>query len=216
MINLYKLNQLFPDVNIKFKNESLFMKILGKILFFNPDFMTKFTTTIGNTIYFPSKNYLDTHYYSVLVILCHELVHVKDYKKFSILFPFLYLFPISLIPFLCILFFFLNWYIVLGLIVLCLLPLPAPGRTYFEAKAYTMSLFVHNEISIQKGIPFQGRLTALKNIANTYNKQFTGPNYYFSWPFGLSNYFLLKIKQILSKEIEQKDKIYTEILNLLK
>ena len=40
-------------VSIKYKDNSWFMKVLSKILFFNKKFMTRFTTTIGKTVYFP-------------------------------------------------------------------------------------------------------------------------------------------------------------------
>ena len=45
----------FPDFKIVSKQDSKLMRILGKILFFNKDFMTRYITVIGNTVYVPSK-----------------------------------------------------------------------------------------------------------------------------------------------------------------
>lgn len=44
---LKELQNTIPDFNIKYKNQSLFIKILGFILFFNKEFMTTLFTTIG-------------------------------------------------------------------------------------------------------------------------------------------------------------------------
>ena len=46
------------DIRIAFKDESFLMKLLGFLLFFTKEFMTRFTTTIGNTVYFPSREWL--------------------------------------------------------------------------------------------------------------------------------------------------------------
>ena len=86
--------QYFPNLKIKYKDESLFMKILGSLLFFNKSFMATYTTTIGSTIYFPSKKFVEERYYSSILILLHELVHVQDGIKFNpIIFAMLYLSP---------------------------------------------------------------------------------------------------------------------------
>src|SRR4030043_385107 len=84
----------FPNLKIKYKDESLLMKILGKLMFFNKGFMTSYTTTIGSTIYFPNSNFVKARPISSSVILLHELVHLYDNSKFTApLFSFLYLFP---------------------------------------------------------------------------------------------------------------------------
>ena len=68
----------FPRLEIKYKNESIFMKILGMLLFFNPAFMTSYTTTIGSTIYFPDQRFIVSRETSSSIILLHELVHIIE------------------------------------------------------------------------------------------------------------------------------------------
>lgn len=66
------------------KSKSKFMAVLGKILFFNPDFMTRYVTTIGRTIYCPNGKISPT-------TLEHELQHVRDYDRWGLLFALSYL-----------------------------------------------------------------------------------------------------------------------------
>jgi len=61
-------------VEIKYKDESLFMKALGLLLSFNKTFMTSFTTTIGSTIYFPSRKWLaERNPETTIAIVAHEV-----------------------------------------------------------------------------------------------------------------------------------------------
>jgi hypothetical protein len=86
----------FLEEDVKFvrKNDSTLMQLIG---FFWPPFMTSLWTTIGDTIYYPStvKSPLTLRYYSIIK---HEVVHVKQFKKYGIpLYLFLYLmFPLPL------------------------------------------------------------------------------------------------------------------------
>ena len=70
------------------------MKLIG---FFYPIFLSDMWTTIGNKIYYPSNVTfpLKPKYYEIIK---HEIVHVEQYKKYSIpLFLFLYLlFPLPI------------------------------------------------------------------------------------------------------------------------
>lgn len=175
VVNEAKIN--FPNLQIKYKDESFFMKILGKIMFFNKSFMTDYVTTVGNTIYFPSKSFLARRPVSSLMILMHELVHVYDSKKFtSPLFSFLYLFP-QILALLVLPLFFINWQIAL-LFLLFLLPIPAYFRTYFEKRGYLISLYVENKLS--KKLKFS---INLDNAKNDSIKHFKNSDYYFMWPF---------------------------------
>ena len=109
--------------------------------------MTKYTTTIGSTIYFPNEKYIRTRPLSSITIFLHELVHIYDSKRLSnILYSFLYLLPISLLPFTLLLFIY-SWKIALVLSILCLIPLPAYFRMYFERRAYMASLYVINALA---------------------------------------------------------------------
>ena len=125
----------FPDFKVVCKNESKFMLLLSKVLFFNKKFMSHYVTTVGNTIYVPDSSFFDDDDSSFSTI-AHEYVHMCDHKKYGFLFNFGYLFPqiLSLLSLLS--FFDIKWLFCL----LFLLPLPSMGRTYFEYRGYSMSM----------------------------------------------------------------------------
>jgi len=175
---LVKAKEIFPDLTIKFKDQSTLMKIISKILFFNKYFMTSFTTTLGSTIYFPSKKFIELRPISTLVVLIHEMVHVYDAKKWTkVLFSLLYMFPLSLaLVFLPLL--FVSWQIFLPLLILSLLPIPAYFRMIFEKRAYLVSLYCIYHLSFKKGFN-----TNLDNGATSYLRNFKDSSYYFMWPF---------------------------------
>lgn len=193
------------NFDIKYKNQSLFMKFLGTLLFFNKGFMTTFITTIGSTIYFPDEEFILKDEFGSCQILAHELVHVKQANKYSkILFSFLYLFPQCLV-FLALLAPISLWFL---LFLVCILPIPAPFRTAFEIGGYTMSLFVSylcgKYVRKISDADLHSYLEAsAEYIDKTY---FKGPAYWFMWPFGtnLSN----KITDIENDVISGTDEIY--------
>lgn len=173
---------LVPNFTIAFKDESFFMKLLGKILFFNPSFMTKYTTTIGHTVYFPTASNLKLQPASSKITLYHELVHVKDMEKYSLpLFGALYLMPQLLTLLTIPLAFFAPWYIALAALLFFALPLPAYFRMKLELKAYTFSVYTLYKMNTVKGytINFERQI-------DSYTKQFTDMSYYKMWPFGSS------------------------------
>lgn len=75
----------FPDLHIKYKNESLIMRLLGILLFFHKDFMTYHMTTIGRTIYIPSKNFVKIHPIVSIVLFLYKLACLRVSKKNSYL-----------------------------------------------------------------------------------------------------------------------------------
>ena len=156
-------------LDVKFKDESLLMKVLGKALFFNPSFMTNYTTTLGSTVYFPTKKWVDENSEDAACILAHELIHVSDSQEIGMsLFAYSYLFPqvLSLLALLAIVSsnLWLLW-------LLCLAPLPAPFRTYWELRGYAITDAVLHKT--------RGTFTSSDFLA----KQFTTGAYYFMWPF---------------------------------
>lgn len=127
-------------LKIKYKDESWEMRFLNVFLWwFNPTFMTSFTTVIGYTVYFTSREYVAKNPNKALQILTHEAVHLLDTKRFTFpVFAFGYLFPQILMVFA--LLFPISAYFLLFL--LFILPFPAPFRAYFEARAYTVDLML--------------------------------------------------------------------------
>lgn len=211
-----KLNETSPGLQIKFKNESWVMRLVGTLLFFNSKFMTDFVTTVGKTIYLPSRDWLlNTPENTALSVVSHEYMHTRDYQRLSVLFMFLYLFPLCMAPLFLILLFFVSWPWVLGLVLLSLTPLPAPGRAYFEYRGYTMSLFSFNCLAKEISMPEATRLENMNRMVDFYNSQFTGFNYYLMWMFGLKNKFSTTVDSILSEDLEKSNVIYSDVASAL-
>ena len=83
----------FPDFKIVDKRESKLMRLLSKLLFFNKNFMSRYITVIGNTVYVPTKDWVKEDAYRALSVFCHEWVHMKDNRRLGPFFKLLYLSP---------------------------------------------------------------------------------------------------------------------------
>ena len=156
----------FPKFELVDKRHSTLMKVISKVLFFNPNFMTKFITVIGNKVYVPSLPWKITNPYGAIEILCHEWVHMKDAKSMKFMFKFLYLFPQILVV-LAPLGFWNPWFF---LFALCILPLPSLGRSEIELRGYTMSMAV------------RWWLFEKEPNYEKYAKYFTSSAYYWMYP----------------------------------
>lgn len=73
--------QHFPKLQIKYKDQSLLMKLLSLLLFFDKGFLTEYTTVVGNTIYLPSCHFVRVRPISAAVLFLHELTHLYNGKK---------------------------------------------------------------------------------------------------------------------------------------
>ena len=200
----------FPDVQVKYKDQSAFMKFLGTVLFFTPDFMTSYTTTIGSTVYFPTNSFVKSRPISSAVVFLHELVHVHDEKTFSKpFFGFLYLFP-QILALLCLpLFFFMSWKILIPLMVLFVLPLPAFFRMYFEKRAYISSLYALNGLGTRLNFN-----PTLDSQATFFEAQFKDSYYYFMWPFGdIKNDFDQALVKIRNNQRPFEDAVLFDMLD---
>jgi len=205
---LNHLKTIDSNISIKYKDTSIFMKILGIILFFNTKFSTSFTTTIGKTIYFPSKQFVESDENRAVQILAHEFKHVLDNNKYGFLFSVLYLFPqiLSLFSF----FAFYNLWFLLFLVFL--LPLPAYWRAKFEADAYGITLFF-GFLNLKKSNVNDDEIySILANYVNILDKKiFKGSSYYFMWPFGISKKFFQKVNLMISGDILSTDEAYVHV-----
>lgn len=191
--NALKLAQeKFPDLKVKYKNESLLMKIISYILFFNKDFMTSYTTVIGSTIYYPNAEKISQRPITSVSNLLHELVHINDSKKYSrFLFTFMYLFPQILFPLFLLLAIFGGWFFIIPAVI-CLLPIPAPFRMIFEKRAYIISLYTLYKLGQKFGFD-----PKLEQHCESYLSYFKDSSYYFMWFFDMNKEFdncLFKIK----------------------
>ena len=156
-------------IKFKFKDESPFMRFLGVALFFNPKFMTNYTTVIGDTVYFPSRKWMKKNENSAAAVLCHELVHVDDSQRVGKLtFMLSYLFPQWLALFALSSFIVGPW----GLLFLVFLgPWPAPFRAFWELRGYMMTDMGR--------VRQTGEYSRLEWIIS----KFTSGAYYFMWRF---------------------------------
>jgi ABC-type multidrug transport system fused ATPase/permease subunit len=195
---------------IIYKDDSLLMRVLGKVLFFNPAFMISYATTIGETIYLPnnSKNWSDE---SLEVLLAHEMVHVLDYKKEGVLFALKYLFPQILIP----IFFLIFPFSIMAAIFLFIffaLPLPAYWRMKYELRGYTITLATKVLQLKKEGYSEEDIRGIIESKINKIDTSyFKGSAYYFMWPFGIYNKIKKDVNSIISSDIFSSDEVYEEV-----
>lgn len=82
-----------PSFEVAYKDESVLMRALALLTSpFNPDFLTRYITTWGTRVYFPSRQFFLGNPANSFRILAHEYVHLWDAKehptfKLSYLFP---------------------------------------------------------------------------------------------------------------------------------
>ena len=216
---LTELQKTIPDFNVKYKNQSLFIKIIGFILFFNKQFMTDYITTIGSTVYFPTIDFFEKDPVLSQEILTHEFVHALD-RKHNSFFQFLYLFPQILAPIFIILFFFLPSLVNLSSLVIaiiCLLPIiPAYWRSNYELRGYQMSLFSDSELMKELGVSTDQYNLTLSNNVKFINEQFISSDYYWMNRSGVQNQLLLTVNKIKNDSIINDDPSYSIVRLALK
>ena len=188
----------FPDFNIVDKRKSKLMRALSKVLFFNKNFMTRYITVIGNTVYIPTKDWVKEDAYRALSVFCHEWVHMKDNRRLGPLFKLLYLSP-QIFSFLAVLGF---WNPLWLLFLICLLPVPSPTRSELEMRGYAVTMAVN------------WWLLEIKPNYEWYSKQFTSSAYYWMDPFKKDILKDLKkeFERIQKQELRDHEKQILEIL----
>lgn len=205
-----KAQTYFPDLQIKYKDQDPFMKVLGALMFFNPAFMTSFVTTIGHTIYFPNKSYTEERHSSEVFI--HECTHIYDEEKLgSLRFKLGYLFPQILALPMLLLLFVLTWKIVIPLALLCLLPWPAPFRANAERHAYFVSMRAAHELFNVDP----------EKLGPHYAENFKNSSYYWMMPFGEEERFAaeaaaIKVGKPDSASDPELNKMIVDLINTAK
>ena len=170
--------EYFPDLQVKYKDQSWLMKIISYIMFFNKDFMSYYITTIGSTVYFPNEAFVKMRPVSAPILLIHELVHIHDSKKIGrLLFSLLYLFP-QVLALIFIPLMLVSWKLFLFLTIVSLLPIPAYFRMHYEKRAYLVSIYTLK--SLEDRLHFSHDLNKQKDL---YVSQFKESSYYFMYPF---------------------------------
>jgi hypothetical protein len=164
-------------IRIVEKSESRFMKLLSYFLFFNKAFMTGYITTVGKTVYWPDmENKFGDDPPGDAATLVHECQHAVDGRSLPVLYDLAYINPqiSSLLAILSLLSIWLSpyWFIAV-LFLLLLTPLPSYGRMIIETRA--------NGAGMAFGIWYRG------NVSDRWRDSrllmYTGPGYYFMWPF---------------------------------
>lgn len=98
-----------PGFEVRFKDRSTLMKVLGFLAYpFNPDFMTKYITTWGTKVYFPTEEFFRSDPARSFRILAHEYVHLWDAKNHP-LFKLSYMFPQVLVLIPLVLYVLFTW-----------------------------------------------------------------------------------------------------------
>lgn len=165
-----------PDFEIISKPKSRLHRFIGKLLFFNKGYMTSFYTTIRNKTARPLGGYSRDEWVTIL----HEGMHALDSSRMHGIFEFWYLMP-QLLGVFGIIFGLLGALLWPGFFwgmffLLFSAPIPALGRAWLEFRAYKINVITYRVL--YSGIP-----DILNDILNHYVTEFTGPNYYFMFPF---------------------------------
>ena len=169
-------------IQVKPKSSSTLMKAVGwffAVTKISPEFMTKYITTIGNTVYFPDEMLANPNAESMTRVVTHESIHVADSKRLSMaLFGFLYLFPqsLGLLALLSLLAVWKVGFLWCLLFLVCLAPIPAPFRYWFELRAYrTQILFSRKQDNLtDEQMPY---------VYEWIENQLCTNLYYWTWPF---------------------------------
>ena len=137
---IIRIKDIYPKFRVVLKKDSPLMRFLGCLMFFNPDFMTRFTTTIGYTIYVVDEKALPVS------TLMHEAVHMHQRTKDGFWFYLKYTFPqnlsvFSLLGLLAIP--FSSWFALFFLFLVFLAPVPSITRFRYELEGYTVTMLCY-------------------------------------------------------------------------
>lgn len=134
-----------PGFEIRYKDESPFMRLLGRLAFFNPDFMTRYTTTWLWYVYFPSRAAVAAEPERFGKVLAHEYVHLLDNQKYGVRYSLSYVSPQiwALGALGAVGVFYSSWFLLFLLFLLFLGPWPSPWRARWEARGYLMSMAIN-------------------------------------------------------------------------
>lgn len=166
-------------IKIVKKSDSKLMRLIGwffSITKINPKFMENYYTTIGSTIYVPDRS-LESRISAItlLGVVIHECIHIKDNAKYGMLFNISYLFPqilavFSLLSLLAI--FFSKLWLLCLLFLLWLAPIPSMPRYFWEIRAYRTAFLIFSDEEIIRS-----------EIRKWISNELTTRYYYWTWPF---------------------------------
>jgi hypothetical protein len=167
---------LYPKLEIKLKTKPDWIYRLASFFgtIFNPDLDKTYLTVIGKTIWVP-ESFREKPDVSKLSSMMHEGTHQYDSKRLTPIPYFLLYASPQILAVLTLLsfgaFYDLFWLLWL-LCLLWLLPFPSPGRAWVEHRGYQLNMMM-----ARKGF------FDIPGSVEHYKKQFTGPAYWWMWPF---------------------------------
>jgi len=204
--------RFIPDFQIAWKSDSWSQRLLGKLLFFNPTYMTKYFSTYYPIVYFPTKIGYEKDPTGSFSVLAHERVHLLDTKRQPLWFRISYLLPqVLVVPFLILTLItsFISCkssLILLGLTILSALPWPSFWRTKLEKRGYAMTIAVRYWLTNE--IP-----TEFKQNIKSY---FVGWSYYkMSWNSADIDTWLATTEQSVRSGTLIDNPIYGDVLQFL-
>ncbi len=169
---LNEMKKEIPGFHAGYKSDSELQRIIGKVLFFNPKYMSSFTTTLYPNVYYPESMKIasDTMKFNVM---SHEFVHLYDAKPNVIRFSLLYLMPqaLSVLSVLSVLSLVHPMFMAFMLFLIFALPIPSCWRRHYEMRGYSMNMMIE----------FYKNGYISKETKEFISSQFTGWNYYKMW-----------------------------------
>lgn len=110
-----------PRFALCYKDESRLQRLIAWLVWpFNRTYATRYTTVMFGKVYFPSRAWCDgCDAFALYSLLRHEAVHLRDMKRFPVIFHLSYL---------------------------ALLPTGLTARAFWEWRAYQETLRVHAEV----------------------------------------------------------------------
>ena len=201
-----------PGFKVAWKSDSLKQRLLGRVLWFNPTYMTKYVSTFYPVVYFPTQVEYESNLTSSFAVLAHERVHLLDTRRQGIWFRVSYLLPqvmfvpLSISALSCSFFEGKLAILLLVLALVSLLPWPSPGRTKWEKRGYAMTMAVSYWI--------RGEVTSeLKQSIKSY---FVGwPYYKMSWSPSDIDVWLTQIEWDLKTGTLLEDQVYFDVRQFL-
>jgi hypothetical protein len=199
--------KISPNFTIKSKSEKsgLYALVSPIIKIFNKDVDENYITVLFGTMWVPSDFYERTDS-SSLQILAHETRHEYDRRIYgSVLFSLIYLFPqvLSIFSLLSVLsIWFGPMWLLWLLSLICLAPLPAPGRAYLERNGYRINYIMER---------WGYGNTNMKPSLDWYTEQFTNSSYYYMFPF--KN---IVVKQLGDEESIKNDEYNKQVIEFLR
>jgi hypothetical protein len=206
------IKRVVPGFQVAGKSDSWSQRLLGKLLFFNPTYMTGYISTFYPIVYFPTKAGYEANPAGSFSVLAHERVHLLDTKRQPLWFRLSYLLPqVLVVPFLILTLVaaFISWkfaLVSLGLTALSAIPWPSAGRTKLEKRGYAMTMAVHYWFT--KDIPSE-----LKQDIKGY---FVGwPYYKMSWSPSDIDTWLATTEQAIKSGTLIDDLVYGDVLQFM-